>query len=101
MPMRPPKICLDCHKLVYGGAARCPEHTVKRPSGAQQGYGRPWRRIRDRYLEEHPWCVSCGTIATMVDHIRPKLQGGTDDETNLQALCASCHARKTARDGSR
>jgi 5-methylcytosine-specific restriction endonuclease McrA len=31
-----------------------------------------------------------------VDHIITKARGGTDDPSNLQALCRECHSRKTA-----
>jgi 5-methylcytosine-specific restriction endonuclease McrA len=33
-----------------------------------------------------------------VDHIVPKKQGGTDDESNLQSLCKPHHSAKTARE---
>lgn len=33
-----------------------------------------------------------------VDHVVPLSHGGTDDATNLQALCPACHRRKTERD---
>ena len=32
------------------------------------------------------------------DHIKPLWDGGTNEETNLQAICANCHAGKTARE---
>ncbi|RMG98277.1 MAG: HNH endonuclease [Chloroflexi bacterium] len=68
----------------------------KRPSAAARGYGYQWRKIRDDFLERHPICVVCGDVATDVDHIIPRRQGGTDDDSNLQSLCHSCHSRKTA-----
>jgi 5-methylcytosine-specific restriction endonuclease McrA len=34
-------------------------------------------------------------IATAVDHIVPKHRGGTDDETNLEAISHMVHAAKT------
>lgn len=36
--------------------------------------------------------------ATEVDHVVPLAKGGTDDASNLVAINAVCHARKTARD---
>ena len=33
-----------------------------------------------------------------LDHITPVSQGGTDDLSNLQALCAYCHAIKSAQE---
>jgi 5-methylcytosine-specific restriction enzyme A len=32
--------------------------------------------------------------ASHVDHVTPVLFGGTDDESNLQALCADCNLAK-------
>jgi ATP adenylyltransferase len=42
--------------------------------------------------------VSAGERAIEVDHIFPRKHGGTDDLTNLQALCFKCNANKGARD---
>jgi biotin operon repressor len=48
-------------------------------------------------------CVRCGAVPgpgvwLEVDHIQEKLGGGSDDDlANLQTLCNSCHAGKTAR----
>ena len=39
--------------------------------------------------------------ARIVDHIVPKFEGGTDDESNLQSLCQECSDAKTAVEGSR
>jgi 5-methylcytosine-specific restriction protein A len=35
-----------------------------------------------------------------VDHIKPKANGGTDDETNLQSICEACHKEKTRKENS-
>jgi len=47
-------------------------------------------------------CELCGIPADEraieVDHIVPRKLGGTDDLTNLQALCFKCNANKGARD---
>ena len=36
--------------------------------------------------------------ASHVDHIMPKEKGGSDDDSNLQAINAECHKRKTIED---
>lgn len=43
-------------------------------------------------------CLRLGRIelAREVDHLLAKAEGGTDDESNLQAICRQCHAVKTA-----
>jgi ATP adenylyltransferase len=47
-------------------------------------------------------CEACGVSAEEraleVDHIIPRNKGGTDDPSNLQALCYRCNAQKRDRD---
>ena len=49
--------------------------------------------LRDGYQ-----CQVCGDLVhgkrAHVDHIVPKSKGGSDEVTNLQTLCASCHSKK-------
>ena len=79
-----------------------------RPSSARRGYGRRWRKLRCIFLLENPLCADPFGLhdgkpvpATDVDHIVPKSRGGTDDWTNLQPLCHSCHSKKTAMENRR
>ena len=37
----------------------------------------------------------CTRTADAVDHTVPVSRGGDDEDTNLQAVCRSCHAVKT------
>lgn len=65
-----------------------------------------WQRLRKKVLLASPLCSECArqgkiTPATVVDHIVPH-KGNLElfwDENNLQALCKSCHDRKTAKEG--
>lgn len=57
------------------------------------------------FLKRHPLCQDPDGVhggrpvpATDVDHIKARRDGGGDDWSNLQALCHSCHSRKTARE---
>jgi 5-methylcytosine-specific restriction endonuclease McrA len=54
--------------------------------------------IRDAYLKVHPICElpGCGQPASDVDHRLSRRRGGTDDWSNLQALCHRHHSAKTA-----
>ena len=50
-----------------------------------------------------PLCAHClakghTMPATLVDHIVPLPEGPRLDMDNLQSLCRSCHAKKTAAD---
>ena len=83
--------------------ARAPRHR-RRASASQRGYGAHWRRLRLFVLRRHPLCAdpfghheTDGQVvaAVHVDHIVPRAAGGTDHTDNLQALCETCHARKT------
>lgn len=62
--------------------------------------GRPWMRLRRLVMKEEPLCRHCTVLGKVratyeVDHILPLVDGGTDDRSNLQGLCWSCHQTKT------
>ena len=77
---------------------------TQRRKGKSGRGGRPWRRIRDRILQRDRYlCQACKrkgviTPAYEVDHIVNRESGGTDAETNLEAICSPCHKVKTARE---
>jgi hypothetical protein len=42
-------------------------------------------------------CASCGEEKPLtVDHIKPRVAGGTDSLDNIQPLCLSCNSSKSA-----
>ena len=43
------------------------------------------------------WLYALPPGSIHIDHIKPQSEGGTDDRSNLQALCHSCNLRKGAR----
>lgn len=58
---------------------------------------------RLRRLQAEPMCRDCLakgiiTASTVPDHIVPLAKGGTDDDSNIQCLCADCHDIKTRKD---
>lgn len=74
-----------------------PRLEPKKNWGSGRG-GRPWRRLKQKIHTRDEWtCLCCGrvTMDLELDHIKNKAQGGTDDESNLQSLCAPCHKKKT------
>jgi len=89
-------------------------HDMTKPNGGwkgqrgtrhERGYGTAWDKLRlvilRRDLHLCQPCKADGrtTPATAVDHIKPKSQGGTDDQDNLQAICDDCHRAKSAAEG--
>ncbi|QKT06065.1 HNH endonuclease [Gordonia sp. X0973] len=69
----------------------------KYTSGRRERLPRNWKRLRLVVLHrDNHTCAECGGVASHVDHIVPN-----DDHSlsNLRALCASCHNRKTGREG--
>lgn len=106
MPRAPLKPCRHPGCAALATSGYCPAHPRRvmrdrRPSAAARGYNGEWQTIRAIVLAEEPCCRKCGEPSSMVDHITPLRQGGTHARENLQALCRSCHGKKTARDGSR
>jgi len=109
MPYKPKRPCSypGCRRLTDG--RYCDEHRqvaehhynhYLRDPDTNKRYGRAWKKIRARFLLQHPLCEQCRlenrlTPAQEVHHIVPLANGGTHDENNLLALCKSCHSRVT------
>jgi len=67
-------------------------------------YDDEWRRIRNNYIVDYPFCEVCrkyGKLvrATEVHHIKPISEGGSNDYHNLISLCHSCHTKAHAQRG--
>lgn len=111
MPTAAPKPCLHpgCVALVRDGTSRCAAHKVaagsfadkRRGSRHERGYGSSWDRTRARILRRDAGicqpCLADGMVhrGGEVDHIVPRARGGTDDDANLQTICAARHRTKT------
>lgn len=113
MPAKPRRRCTadpTCPNAALPGGA-CVLHTAERrrktQSKAERSYAiyrsKRWRKLRRRYLTEHPYCewgeLECMAPAVDVDHVLRIEEGGAPwDEANLQALCKPHHSTKTARE---
>ena len=81
---------------------------MRRPTAAQRGYDRRWRRARAAFLVRHPLCALCQSqgrtvAATVVDHIVPH-RGDRKlfwQQANWQPLCAPCHNGAKKREENR
>jgi len=62
---------------------------------ADRAAARAFRRIGER---DGFSCQHCGVESGLtVDHVIAVINGGTDDDANLQLLCRSCNSRKGTR----
>lgn len=68
--------------------------------GANLGPG--WAGIRAKVLRDSAGvCAHCKNDgACEVDHIISRKNGGSNEKSNLQALCRRCHSRKSALEGN-
>ena len=111
MPRKPKKPCKypGCARLTDG--TYCEEHErvarqnyerFARGYDTHERYGGAWRKIRARYLAEHPLCEKCAANgryvkASLVHHVKPIADGGTHDAENLMSLCVACHEKMHRR----
>ena len=71
---------------------------MTKPHGFYQS--KDWRAFRATVMGERKVCQAPGCTAkpTHLDHIQSIAKGGAKlDRANVQALCTSCHSRKTAK----
>lgn len=76
---------------------------LERGTAKERGYDSRWAQARLYFLRFNPVCVKCKKsgalrLAHVVDHIVPH-RGDYEkfwNRSNWQALCKSCHDRKTA-----
>ncbi|MBK5120899.1 HNH endonuclease [Burkholderia sp. R-69980] len=114
MPKKAPTPCRHhgCSQLL-DVPGYCEEHQresigwtpdAQRGTRQQRGYGAMWQKKRKRILQrDNGMCQPCrraGRVkaASHVDHILNKANGGTDDDSNLEAICLACHKLKTGRE---
>ena len=69
----------------------------------QMERGRAWQAKRIRIARQHDYkCAACGLVwlpsVDQIDHIVPREQGGSNEDSNLQPLCNACHVIKTAEE---
>jgi 5-methylcytosine-specific restriction enzyme A len=116
MPMAAPHPCAKphCPQLCARGQRYCPEHetaahradAARRGNFRERGYSSKWDRFRLQFLKANPLCVMCkkdGRIAParVCDHVVPHRGDPKkfwNPDGGFQALCISCHSKKTAKE---
>lgn len=80
-----------------------PRRDTNRANANARGYNYQWHRASKRFLYLNPLCSHCKLIekltpASVVDHIIPHRGDRVLfwNVANWQALCETCHNRKTA-----
>jgi 5-methylcytosine-specific restriction enzyme A len=100
--------CVLCARPAVPNGARCPKHLG--PTRRKGGWPRradlhsaAWTELSRRIRAERPVCEipGCSNPSASVDHVVPVHLGGTDDLSNLRALCHPHHQRKSAQEGAR
>lgn len=108
MPYKPRRPCANagCSKLAESGEQYCAEHKkhmarhynqYQRDPEINKRYDKAWKRIRDRYIKDHPLCEECMkdgrlTPAEIVHHKVELSEGGTHNRDNLCSLCKHHHS---------
>ena len=110
MPKAPPTPCRAprCREMA-SKSGMCAKHYVKPKawvssegkSASERGYGPKWRKTRKRILIRDSYlCQECKrggivTLAREVDHVLNKAAGGSEEDSNLESICITCHKKKT------
>jgi 5-methylcytosine-specific restriction protein A len=111
MPTAMKRLCTTpgCNQFAQDGS-KCETHKVDKVERAfrkdperHKLYDRRWRRRRETFLAEYPWCEDCMgeelyEPATEVHHVVAH-RGNVDTffSSPMVGLCKSCHSRRTGR----
>lgn len=86
-------------QLTHAGCNRKKNMGTVRKAPQSFYWTRDWRRLSKQVRCEEPNCRQCGAPSFATDHIIAIADDGPIwDRANLQALCRSCHMRKSERE---
>jgi 5-methylcytosine-specific restriction endonuclease McrA len=86
--------CLECGAPIEG-RDRCPGCDPRPP------YDWAWQQMAKTQIAREPWCAECGHTGSRAnpltaDHVRPLIDGGRHELSNLQTLCRQHNSAKGA-----
>lgn len=83
-----------------GKHQHCENVAFRRPPTELERRRRRWQSKRKKtapriFKRDGHKCRHCGSTKKLtVDHIVPLVNGGSDNDSNLQTLCKSCNSKK-------
>lgn len=104
MPHSPSRPCRKpgCHNLTRNRNGFCDVHQnydkkkydKRRLSAQERGYDYKWRKDRNAYTREHPYCERCyanGIIKPMYCVHHKDRNPRNNEWENFESLCRNCH----------
>ena len=103
MPMNNRVNMINPKNFMPGGAAGTVGNSYGGSGGGKVRHKRNVSESKKKYIaSSQKWsCAHCQQMLDNtyeVDHVIPLYKGGTNDLTNLEALCRNCHGKKTFKD---
>ena len=88
--------CRNCGSKLIGRKIYYCSDVCRDAYYRSQGYMLPdWPVISAEVIREHPVCQICNEAPSAEAHHKiPRRYGGTDDKSNLLAVCDSCHKKE-------
>ncbi|MBE3582059.1 MAG: HNH endonuclease [Thermoanaerobacteraceae bacterium] len=62
-----------------------------KPEDYQNGRQKGFKNVKEYVKHRDNRCINCGAEIKEVHHLKQKAKGGTDNPSNLAALCKKCH----------
>ena len=106
IPCRAPRCRSYATKKGYVTEVKAKQWNHGGKSRHDRGYGSDWDKLRkivlerDEYLCQKHLAEGIYREGNEVDHIISKHKGGTNDLSNLQSLCNTCHREKTLKEAA-
>lgn len=96
----------SCSQVIFPGEMYCKAHAKmtarwrypQRQGTTTERFGKGWKAISKRVLQRDRYvCHWCGGKATTADHLIARVNGGTNEMSNLVAACRPCNSRRGGR----